>query len=211
MSFNISINRSTNEERIYINAGQSAEVWIKQCEPDPSYRGDYTINTSSRDIHEFNTAANTIADAKYEVFTDALGLNHNGKNQAEYWRLAPDFQTIKAMATGDVVASAWYQTRIKDNELKSYTEDDLCKKLKLFLLDGFTNHNNFERRITCNYLISTIPSMDDVDMLFLVEDILTGKAHGMYIDKSKIDIVSITKLFETVQQRMECRNTSRPK
>ena len=99
MSFNIWVNPKTEQERIYINSGQLAKVWIEQCEPDPLGQ-DYTIKTSSRDIHEFNTVANTIADAKYEVFTDALGLDHMATGSAVL-ELAPNFKTIKAMATGD--------------------------------------------------------------------------------------------------------------
>ena len=50
MSFNIWVNPKTEQERIYIIAGQLAKVWIEQCEPDPVGQ-DYTVKTSSRDIH----------------------------------------------------------------------------------------------------------------------------------------------------------------
>ena len=96
MSFNIWVNPKTEQERIYIYAGQLAKVWIEQCEPDPVGQ-DYTVKTSSRDIHEFNIAANTIADAKHAVFTDALGLDPMASGKAVL-ELAPDFQTIKALA-----------------------------------------------------------------------------------------------------------------
>tara|TARA_R100000458_G_scaffold59802_1_gene71862 strand:+ start:256 stop:615 length:360 start_codon:yes stop_codon:yes gene_type:complete len=119
MSFNISINRSTNEERIYINAGQSAEVWIEQCETDPSTRlgRDYKINTAARDVmdldctnfkidpcvREYGYETAVIDDLTHMLFVQTLGLNPDKFMSSDLTvrELAPNFETIKAMATED--------------------------------------------------------------------------------------------------------------
>ena len=94
------VHPKTNQERIYINGtSQLAKVWIEKTEPDPLGQ-DYVVRTMSRDIHEFNTAHRTIADAKYEVFTDNLGLDPMVK-ASEVLDLVPNYETILNLAETD--------------------------------------------------------------------------------------------------------------
>lgn len=92
------------QERIYLNLGQQAKIWVEKSDIDPLGQ-DYTIKTFAKDLFEFRNSftipKNNIFESKLAIFISSLGLS-DGATGKDVLNIAPNFNALRKMCNQNI-------------------------------------------------------------------------------------------------------------